>query len=93
MSVNNELRAALEKALEQTCDVHTIHLEVYPEVECRACGAGVKGVYEGEPYIPRDGFKAAFTMGGQGKAVFAREIEHKPDCWIFVARAALGDAP
>ena len=93
MSDRDALRDALGGALEQTCDVHTIHLEVYPEVECRACGAGVRGVYEGEPYIPHDGFKAAFTMGGQGKAVFAREIEHEPDCWIVVARAALGNAP
>ena len=83
MSANNELRAALEKALAQTCDVHTAELDVLPEMRCRVCESYVVGVYT----------KHHALAGSHSHPKFVGEVEHKPDCWIVVARAALGNAP
>ena len=79
MSDNNELRAALEKALAQTQDVRVVELDVVPEMRCRVCESYVVGVYT----------KHYAQAGSHSHPKFVGEVEHKPDCWIFVARAAL----
>ena len=83
MSDNNVVRDALEKALAQTCDVHTAELDVLPEIRCRVCSSYVVGVYT----------KHYAQAGSHSHPKFTSEVEHKPDCWIVVARAALGNAP
>ena len=83
MSANNELRAALEKALAQTQDVRVVELDVLPEIRCRVCESYVLGVYT----------KHYAQAGSHSHPKFTSEVEHKPGCWSFVARTALGNAP
>ena len=83
MSDNNVVRDALEKALAQTQDVYVAQLDLVPEMRCRVCESYVVGVYT----------KHYAQAGSYSHPKFTSEVEHAPDCWIFVARAALGGAP